>query len=103
MSALEAKDAYDSVGPVLQIGELAEAVVEAICRENEAVVLHDRGSYIRVLVPRRCVLSRSAVESCLGREFQLPSDLELIMPAFKGRLKLDERGAVWSFEGEAKP
>ncbi|HEX2677796.1 MAG TPA: MmoB/DmpM family protein, partial [Polyangiales bacterium] len=63
---------------------------------NDFVVLRDRGSYVRVLVPKRCVMLREMVEECLGRPFHLPGDLELIMPAFKGRLRMDDREAVWS-------
>ncbi len=91
---------YDGVGPVLQVGEAAEAVVDAIRRDNPAVMLQDRGAYVRVLSPRRCVLSRESVEEFLGRSFALPEDLELIMLAFKGRLHIDAETAVWSFEDE---
>ena len=56
----------------------------------------DRGSYLRVLVPRRCVVSRVAIENALGEPFHLPSDLERIMPSFKGTFAMTEDLAAWT-------
>jgi hypothetical protein len=61
--------------------------------------VHDRGSYLRVLSPDRCVVTRLAIERQLGRPVRLPADLELVMPSFKGRLHIDAERAVW----EASP
>jgi toluene monooxygenase system protein D len=88
-----------SVGPVLEASELGLAVVAAIQSLNLQVVVQDRGAYLRVSSPRRCVVTRHAIERELGRPVQLPADLELAMPSFKGRLRVDAEGAVW----EAKP
>ncbi len=63
---------YDYVGPVLQAGEVAEAVTAAIRQLNNTVIVLDRGAYQRVLVPGRCVLTRVAVEAHLGRLAALP-------------------------------
>jgi hypothetical protein len=49
------------VGPVLDAGETALAIVAAIREHNRDVEIQDRGAYIRVLVPGRCVLMRDAV------------------------------------------
>ena len=92
-----------SVGPVLQSGHAADVVVAAIRALNPHVVLIDRGAYVRVLVPHRCVLKRDAIESRLGRPFHLPGDLESIMPAFKGRFRVDEDEAVWELHGGRAP
>jgi hypothetical protein len=86
----------DHVGPVLEPGEPAEAVIAAIRELNRDVVVHDRGSYLRVLVPRRCEVTRAAIEAILGRPFRLPGDLEPLMPAFKGRFSVTHERAVWS-------
>lgn len=83
------------VGPVLQRGPVAEAVLAAICAENTDVELLDRGAYVRVLVARRCVVTRQAIEAHLGRPFRLPADLEPVMPAFKGRFFVSEDQGVW--------
>ena len=88
----------DLVGPVLEAGESASAVVAAIRQLNRDVVVRDRGSYLRVLVPVRCVVTRRAIEQSLGRDFRLPGDLELFMPSFKGHFNVTEEEAVWPFE-----
>jgi toluene monooxygenase system protein D len=87
----------DQVGPVLEASDAARAVVAAIRGLNPDAVVEDQGSYLRVLVPGRCRLTRQAVEKALGRPFRLPGDLEVLMPAFKGMLDLSEEEAVWSF------
>ncbi|HZE95651.1 MAG TPA: MmoB/DmpM family protein [Planctomycetota bacterium] len=88
----------DVVGPVLEAGDTARAVVEAIRRLNGRVEIIDRGAYVRVQVPRRCVVTREAIERSLGYEFHLPGDLERVMPAFQGRFSVSEDEAVWLFE-----
>lgn len=90
-------DRTDQVGPVLEASDAARAVVAAIRRLNGDAVVEDQGSYLRVLVPRRCVVTRGAIESALGRPFRFPADLEVLMPAFKGSLQFSEEEAVWSF------
>jgi toluene monooxygenase system protein D len=83
------------VGPVLVRGPLSAAVLRALVELNPGLTSVDRGAYLRVSTPRRCVLSRAAVERHLGGPFRLPADLEGIMPSFKGRLSLSEDEAVW--------
>jgi hypothetical protein len=41
------------------------------------------------------VVTRQAIEQQLGRPVLLPADLELVMPSFKGRLRIDAERAVW--------
>ena len=94
---LELEQSRDSVGPVLQRGAAADAVVAAIRTLNPSAALLDRGAYVRVLVPHRCVVTRVAIEERLGRPFVLPRDLEAIMSAFKGRFCVDDERAVWEF------
>jgi toluene monooxygenase system ferredoxin subunit len=86
----------ERVGPVLQAGPAAAAAVVAAIRYlNEDVQVLDRGAYLRVLVPGRCVLTRAAVEAELGAPFRLPADLERLMPSFKGRLSMTEDDVRW--------
>jgi len=85
----------DTVGPVLQTGTLAEAVIAAIRDENPDVQTVDRGAYVRVLVPGCCRVTRAAIERHARRPFRLPGDLEKIMPAFKGRFHVNADGARW--------
>jgi toluene monooxygenase system protein D len=86
----------DYVGPVLQAGVVAEAVIAAIRQLNSTVVVLDRGAYQRVLVPQRCVITRMAVEAHLGRPLRFPGDLEKIMPAFQGSFTVSEAEAAWA-------
>jgi toluene monooxygenase system protein D len=86
---------YDRVGPVLLSGSVANAIIAAIKDLNQDVMVVDRGAYIRVLVPRYCVVTRSAIETHLGRSFRFPGELETVMSAFKGSLQLNQNEAAW--------
>jgi len=99
LTAGERPPASEWVGPVLAAGPVADAIVAAIRRENDGVEVTDRGSYLRVLVPSRCAVSRAAIESALSRPFRLPGDLEQVMPSFRGRFRVSEDQASWS-QGE---
>jgi hypothetical protein len=85
-----------TVGPVLEAGEVGEAIVAAIESLNDSVTVEDRGSYLRVLCPNRCRVTKEAIERSLGRPFVLPGDLERLMPSFKGFFEVSEREASWS-------
>jgi Neuraminidase (sialidase) len=90
-------DLYDRVGPVLQTGAIGAAIVAAIKDLNSDVIVVDRGAYLRVMVPNRCFVTRAAIEKHLGRAFRFPGELETVMSAFKGKLKLGQDDAVWQF------
>lgn len=97
-----ASDLYDRVGPVLQTGAIGAAIVAAIRDLNSDVMVVDRGAYLRVMVPRRCFVTRAAIEKHLGRPFRFPGELETVMSAFKGALKVGQEDAVWQFSGTAQ-
>lgn len=86
------------VGPVLEASETGRAVAAAILTSNAGATVEDRGAYLRVSVPRRCVVTRHEIERQLGRYFVLPRDLELVMPAFQGLLRMSDDGVEWRFE-----
>jgi toluene monooxygenase system protein D len=88
---------YDRVGPVLQSGPVAHAIIAAIKDLNQDVMVVDRGAYVRVLVPRCCVVTRSAIETHLGRSFRFPGELEIVMSGFKGSLQVNQDDAAWRF------
>jgi hypothetical protein len=90
-------ETYNRVGPVLQSGAIATAIIAAIKDLNQDVMIVDRGAYVRVLVPRCCVVTRSAIEKHLGRSFRFPGELETVMSAFKGSLELNQNNAAWRF------
>lgn len=83
------------VGPVLQGGPFARAAVVAITEENPVAVVQDEGAYVRIMSPRRCVLTRARVEEALGAPVQFPGDLEVVMSSFAGRMRLTEDEVVW--------
>lgn len=97
----QAADMYERVGPVLQTGVIGAAIVAAIKDLNSDVIVVDRGAYLRVMVPRRCFVTRAAIEKHLGRAFRFPGELETVMSAFKGTLKLGQDEAVWQFAATA--
>ena len=97
MMADEEPATYDRVGPVLQSGTVADAIVAAITEMNDDVMVIDRGAYVRVLVPQCCVVTRSAIEKHLGRSFRFPGELETGMSAFKGAFQLNQNDAAWRF------
>jgi toluene monooxygenase system protein D len=79
----------DPVGPVVQAGQLANAVAQAAQIDNEGkrVEVRGRGAYVRIEVDGgECVLRRKTIEEALGRPFQM-RDLEISMPSFVGRIE----------------
>lgn len=85
------------VGPVLEASEVGHAIVAAIREAHPEVSVLDRGGYLRVGVPGRCVVRRAAIERALGRAFRLPGDLELAMPSFQGAIEMTDDEVVWSW------
>lgn len=76
------------VGPILQSGDVAEAVADAAKVDNpdSHVEVRDHGAYVRVEVDGgECVLRRATIEEELGRPFKM-SELEIIMSSFTGRI-----------------
>jgi hypothetical protein len=90
-------------GPILTKGQRADAVVAAIRAENRETEVIDRGAYLRVSVPGTCKVSRQAIEKRIGEPFVFPSDLEMIMPSFQGRLSFDDDHAVWTAGARRAP
>jgi hypothetical protein len=92
------------VGPILQKNDASAAVIEAIRGLNANVRVVDRGSYWRVLVEQRCVVTQAAIEAVLGKPFLLPTDLESCMPSFSGRFSVSSERAMWEAgrEGEVR-
>ena len=85
----------DHVGPVLEASEPGRAVLAAIQRLNRDVEVLDRGAYLRVLAPGSCVVTRRAIEDALGKPFLFPGDLEAVMPAFKGFMRMTDEQVEW--------
>jgi toluene monooxygenase system protein D len=93
----------DGVGPVLHATPLARALVAAILEENDDVIVHDEGAYLRIASPRVCRLSHATIERVTGERIELPGDLELLMSSFAGLMKVSESGALWWLASEPAP
>ena len=95
--AKDSSTTYDYVGPVLQAGALTNAIIAAIRELNSDVVVINRGAYLRVLVPKKCFVTRERIENNLGRPVRFPGELEMVMSAFKGTISLTADQATWEF------
>ena len=84
------------VGPVLNSGEFANAVVEAIRNDNPdaEIDIVDRGSYIRVHTAGRCRLTRDSLAVALGRPAEL-NEIEPWLTSFAGRINTSSDEIVW--------
>ena len=88
-------ETIDWVGPVLVSGPLTQAARAALLELNPRAEFRDHGSYVRVLAPEPCRLTRQALERHAGTPLSFPGDLESIMTSFKGRLSLSADEARW--------
>ena len=96
--AKDSSTTYDYVGPVLQAGALTNAIIAAIRELNSDVVVINRGAYLRVLVPKKCFVTRERIENHLGRPVRFPGELEMVMSGFKGTISLTPDQATWEFK-----
>ena len=86
---------HNMVGPVLMTSAASDAIVEAIREAHPELRVEDEGSYVRVLVPGRCTVTRTGLEATIGRPIRFPAELEMIMASYKGRLSMNDDEAVW--------
>jgi toluene monooxygenase system protein D len=92
------------VGPVIRgvNQDIAEALIEAIERDNPGtgVRVEDRGGYVRIGCPGRCVVTRRSLEDVLGETVRL-SELEPALAGFAGRMRFEgDEAIVWYLERE---
>ena len=90
--------AVNWVGPVLRVGDLAEAVARAIAEDNpgKRINILDRGDYVRIHTEQKCRLTRQTLERQLGHPYELRL-LEIEMPSFSGRLETRADEYVWYY------
>lgn len=79
-----------SVGPVMNKGEMGDAVIEAIYEDNSDrnIVVEEHASYFRVKVEGECLIRLKTVSDMLGSDVIL-SDIESSMPSFEGFIRVD--------------
>ncbi|WP_151764789.1 MmoB/DmpM family protein [Acinetobacter soli] len=79
------KHEQDFVGPILGVGEVAEAAEEAVYIDNpdrEIRIVKNSG-YVRIEARGMCKITVETMADILGREFRL-GELERSMPGFAG-------------------
>ena len=86
------------VGPVLRAGELADAVVEAIRRDNpdSNVAVLDKRAYLRVQMDDECIIRKTTIEAVLRRPF-LMQEIEPILASFAGQIEATENQVRFFF------
>ena len=74
-------------GPVMQAGELADAVVEAaeIDNPDKEIIVDDHIAYLRIQADGELILKRDTVAKCLGRSFEM-RELEVSLSGFSGQI-----------------
>ena len=87
------------VGPVLRVGEVADAVVEALQEDNpgKEFVVEDRIAYVRAETEGECVVRAETVAQVLGRPFKI-AELEVNLTSFSGRIETTDDTMRFYFE-----
>lgn len=81
----------DFVGPIIGLGEIADAAMEAVYLDNPGreVRIEQNAGYVRVEARGECRLTVETMSAVLGRDFRL-GDLERSMPGFSGFIRTSE-------------
>jgi toluene monooxygenase system protein D len=93
------------VGPIMQAGEMADLVADAIAIDNPVSEVHirDHGSYVRIHTAGRCRLTRRTLSELAGRPLRI-GDVEPHMAFFAGHINTTSDDIVWhSNQGAARP
>ncbi|MCE4547306.1 MULTISPECIES: MmoB/DmpM family protein [unclassified Caballeronia] len=81
----------DFVGPIIGLGEIADAAAEAVYIDNPGreVRIEKNSGYVRVEARGECTLTVQTMSEVLGRDFRL-GDLERSMPGFAGFIRTSD-------------
>jgi hypothetical protein len=91
------------VGPIFQVTSKSQAMLSAIRELNPSAQIIDRGSYVRILSPDTCQLTRQALERYLGGSCDFRGEVEQAMCSFQGHFSLTDDEARWdSIESKKK-
>lgn len=87
------------VGPVVNKGEIGEAILDAIKIDNpgKSVKTQEHDSYVRIQVAGECLVKFSTVSEMLGAEVS-SSELEQNMPSFEGFIRVTSTQMKWVAE-----
>ena len=91
---------HNLVGPIIQAGQFADAVVDALIKDNPGKKLEviPRTSYVRVYGEAPVKLTKKSLEEALGREVRFPGEVEVNLSSFTGRIKTGSDEIVWYFD-----
>ncbi|MET7998232.1 MmoB/DmpM family protein [Amycolatopsis sp. NPDC005232] len=93
------------VGPLMQAGEMADLVADAIAEDNPGaeVLIRDQGSFIRIHTPGVCRLTRQTLSELAGRPLRI-GDVEPHMAFFAGHITTTTDEMIWrSGQSAARP
>jgi toluene monooxygenase system protein D len=84
--------AGDFVGPIVTLGEVADAVVDAARIDNgdREIRVQEHAGYVRVEARGELVLRFATLGEMLGRHFSV-NELERNMPGFSGLIRVDDQ------------
>lgn len=84
-------DKDEFVGPIIGLGEIADAAMEAVYIDNpdREIRIEQNAGYVRVQVRGECRLTIDTMSEMLGWEFRL-GDLERSMPGFAGFIRTSD-------------
>jgi toluene monooxygenase system protein D len=84
------------VGPIMQAGEMADLVADAIAIDNPGSEVHvrDHGSYVRIHTAGNCRLTRQTLSEVAGRPLRI-GDVEPHMAFFAGHIRTTTDDIVW--------
>ncbi|MGA8943893.1 MAG: MmoB/DmpM family protein [Thermoactinomyces sp.] len=97
---MKTKAAYVGMDLDTSGGDVVEAIIEAVKKDNEGVVVEDFTVFKKVKAPGKLLLRRETVEECLGREWEMDS-LQLFMSSYFGFIRnWDEEQMIIHWENE---
>lgn len=97
---METKAAYVGMDLDTSGGDVVEAIIEAVEKDNRGVVVEDFTVFKKVKAPGKLLLRRETVEECLGREWEMDS-LQLFMSSYFGFISdWDEEQMIIHWENE---
>lgn len=93
------------VGPIMQAGDWADLVADAIAEDNPAAQVHirDEGSYVHVHTAGHCRLTGATLSRLMGRQVRI-GEVEPHMAFFAGQIATTSEEMSWSTrQGAARP
>lgn len=64
-------------------GEVVQAIIEAVGKDNTGVVVEDYSTYVKVKAPKEMRINRATVAECLGRDWSM-DDMQIYMSSYFG-------------------